>query len=76
MLKNAIAQSEDIDTHSATESPLSHGKGQLYPSIPVAEIVFSAGVENLIDCRKKTEPEDDLTLIVIKVKENVHPDHR
>ena len=41
-----------------------------------AEDIVGAIIDDLSAFRKKAEPEDDITLIVIKVKENGHPCHR
>jgi serine phosphatase RsbU (regulator of sigma subunit) len=41
-----------------------------------AELIVKTVIDNLNDFRKTAEPEDDITLIVIKVKENGNPCHR
>ena len=41
-----------------------------------AEAIVKTVIDNLNDFRKTPEPEDDITLIVIKVKENGNPCHR
>ena len=62
-------------------------RGKMYGKKPVkdiirrhaadgAERIVEAVIENLRDFRKKSEPEDDITLIVIKVKDSTHPCHR
>ena len=57
------------------------GKAPVYDIIRAhatddAEQIVETVIDNLNDFRKNAEPEDDITLIVIKVKENGHPCQR
>ena len=38
-----------------------------------AEQIVGAVIDNLVAFRRKPEPEDDITLIAIKIKENGYP---